>query len=117
MKLIETREKAEACVILSSGFANVGNWVFFADEADAKKFAEENDGRVVDQDGLAEKCEAMHCAEGRDPRSDSHGRCIEDSEQAEEIWSEQYAEDAKDEFEHATAYRIEEEEDEDADNE
>lgn len=111
MKLVETREKAEACVILSSGFANVGNWVFFSDETDAKNFAEDNDGRVVDQDGLAEKFESMHCAEGRDPHNDSHGRCIEDPDQADEIWNEQYAEDAKDAFENATVHKIEDDED------
>jgi len=112
----ETRKTALACVILSSGFANVGNWVFFADEEDAKKFAEENDGRVVDQYGLADKFESMHCSEGRDPRNDSHGRCIEDPDQADEIWSEQYAEDAKDAFENATVYKIEDDEEVDGED-
>ena len=72
MKLVETREMPKACVILSGEFANVGNWVFFSDEEDAKKFAEENDGRVVVQDGLAEKFESMLCAEGaaRWPRAE-----------------------------------------------
>jgi hypothetical protein len=118
MKLVETRETAEACVILSSGFANVGNWVFFADETDAKKFADENDGRVVDRDGLAEKFESMHCAAGRTPNQSSSGRFLEGDEDTDwdQVWDEEYAEDAKDAFENATVHKIEDDEEVDGED-
>ena len=38
--------------------------------------------------------ESAHKAEGRDPRNDSDGQCIEDPDTADEIWESQYAEDA-----------------------
>ena len=87
MKLTEIRATATCCVILRSDFANVGNWVFFADEDQAKTFAEEEGGRVVDEDGMAEKFEAMNCAEAAE-----------------------YAESAAAAFKDATVYEIEEEE-------
>jgi hypothetical protein len=108
MKLIEIkRATANFCVICSSGFANVGDFTFFESEQDAKAFAEENSARIVDEDGLAEKFEAMHCAEGRDPRNDSHGQFIENPDDAEEIWAAQYAENAAEEFRNATVFEIE----------
>src|SRR5690348_4029828 len=60
MQITVSSKPAAACVILHSGFANVGNWKLFASEADAEQYAEEYSGRVVDEDGLAEKFKAMH---------------------------------------------------------
>jgi hypothetical protein len=115
MKLTEIRATATCCVILRSDFANVGNWVFFADEDQAKTFAEEEGGRVVDEDGLAEKFEAMHCAEGRIPNQSSSGRFSETPDDADDDWQEkewaaEYAESAASAFKDATVYEIEEEE-------
>jgi hypothetical protein len=111
MKLIEIkRATANFCVICPSGFANVGDFTFFESEEDAKAYAEENGARVVNEDGLAEKFDSMHCAEGRDPRNDSHGCFIENSDDAEEIWAAEYAADAAQEFFNATVFAIEVEE-------
>jgi hypothetical protein len=119
MKLTEIRATATCCVILRSDFANVGNWVFFADEDQAKTFAEEEGGRVVDEDGLAEKFEAMHCAEGRIPNQSSSGRFSEtpDDDWQEKEWAAEYAEAAASAFKDATVYEIEEEEEEEVENE
>ena len=112
MKLVATREKAEAVVILSSGFENVGDWVFFADDADAKKFAAENDGRVVDQDGLAEKFGDMHRATGRTPNQSQSGRFLEGDAGTDwdQVWDKEYSEEARDAFGYATVYKIEDDE-------
>lgn len=119
MKLTEIRATATCCVILRSDFANVGNWVFFADEDQAKAFAEEEGGRVVDEDGLAEKFEAMHCAEGRQPNQGTDGRFVEtpddsDDDWMEQHWNEEYAASAREAFENATVYEIETEEEEES---
>lgn len=115
MKLTKLRATATCCVILRSDFTNVGNWVFFADEDQAKTFAEEESGRVVDEEGLAEKFEAMHCAEGRQPNQGANGRFVEtpddtDDDWMEQHWNEEYAASAREAFENATVYEIEEEE-------
>lgn len=127
MKLTEIRATATCCVILRSGFANVGNWVFFADEDQAETFAEEEGGRVVNEDGLAEKFEAMHCAEGRQPNQGANGRFVEypseeeleangqtEDEWMEQHWDEEYAASAREAFENATVYAIETEEEEES---
>lgn len=110
MTLKTSNLAATHCVICSSGFANVGDFTFFACEEDAEIYASETSGRVVDEDGLALKFESMHYAEGRDARNDSHGLCIENPDDAEEIWAAQYAEDAAAEFSNATVFEIEAEE-------
>lgn len=122
MKLNEVRKSAVACVLLSSGFANVVNWKFFAVEDEAARFAEEEGGRVVDEDGLAEKFESMHCAKGRIPNQSSSGRFSETPDDADDDWQEQewaceYAESAAEAFKNATVYEIEEETDEAPDTE
>lgn len=118
-KLNQIQATATHCVILPSDFANVGNWVFFADEAQAETFAEEEGGRVVDEAVLADKFESMHCAEGRQPNQTASGRFVETPEDADEdwmeaIWADEYAASAREAFENATVYEIEEEEEEEA---
>ena len=105
--LTESKYPAVACVILSSGFANVGNFVFFDSEEDAEIFARREGGRVVDEYGLAEKHKAMHCAEGRDSRNTYGGRNIEDPDEAEAIWAVEYAEWAAADFLDATVHALE----------
>jgi len=106
-KLTESKYPAVACVILSSGFANVGNFVFFDSEEDAEIFAQHEGGRVVDEYGLAEKYKAMHRAEGRNPRNTYGGRNIEDPDEADEIWDGEYAESAAADFRDATVHALE----------
>jgi hypothetical protein len=110
MKITEIKEAATCCVIRH--YSNEGTLVFFANRGQAEAFAEEKGGRVVDEIGLAEKFEAMHCAEGRDTHLDSWGRAIEDPEDAETIWATQYTDDAATSFLNATVYEIEIESDE-----
>lgn len=119
MKLIETGKSAEYCVIKRTGFANTADLTFFASKEDADRYAEEEDGRVVDEEGLAEKYESMHCAEGRIPNQSSSGRFSETPEDADDDWQEQewaaeYAESAASDFRDATVYEIEEDEEEPA---
>lgn len=97
---------AVACVILRSDFANLGNFVFFDSLQDAQVYADRENGRVVDECGLAQKHEAMHRAEGRDPRQTYGGRWIEGGN-PEEIWAEEYLEAAARDFRNATVHTLE----------
>jgi len=103
--LTESSLAAAACVILPAGFANVGNFVFFDSVEAAATFAEREGGRVVDEDGLAQKYEAMHRAEGRDPRQTYKGRHIEEGD-PEEIWAGEYEEAAASDFRDSPVYTL-----------
>ena len=67
----------ENIVIESSGFANVLCAKLFATESDAQAYAESVGGRVVDRDGLVEKFESMHAADGIFHDRDSRGQFAE----------------------------------------
>ena len=101
---------ANFCVVLSGDFANVKEFVFFARERAAKSYARKNGGIVVDEQGLAEVHEDMHCAEGRDYHQTYSGRHLElpyedtdREEYAESFWQDEYADVARKAFENAEA--------------
>lgn len=119
MNLKRVYAQAKACVILKSDFANLGQWVFFADESQAAEFAAAEGGRVVDEDGLARKFASMHHASGRQPNQSADGSFVEypseeelenlgqtEDEWLEGYWEEEYAASAEWEFKSADVYEL-----------
>jgi len=108
-ELIATRwERPDVCVVIPGDFVNTPTWIFFADEREAKRYIrDEGEGRIVDEDGLANEFKKIHCAEGRFMAQDSSGRHVDipddvDAEEwMEELWEEEYAESAAYEFDAA----------------
>ena len=79
------RNGNQKLVRVSAGFANVLKF----------EMVPLRDGRRgLSEEDLVAAYEAAHCAEGRDGRQTAGGQCIEDPDQAEEIWRSEYEESA-----------------------